>query len=79
MLAHRFVWSAVFLLVILAAARRLGDLRRLSARTWLQLLAASALISINWGIYIYAVNTATSSTPRSATSSTRWSPWRWGW
>lgn len=54
-LAHRFVWSAVFLLVILAVARRLGDLRRLSTRTWLQLLAASAFIAINWGTYIWAV------------------------
>ncbi len=35
--------------------RRLGDLRRLSARTWFQLLAASALIAINWGTYIWAV------------------------
>lgn len=54
-LAHRIVWSAVFLLLVLAVARRLGDLRRLSARTWLQLLAASALIALNWGTYIYAV------------------------
>lgn len=54
-LAHRFVWSAVFLLVILAVARKLGDLRRLTARTWLQLLAASLLIAINWGTYIWAV------------------------
>lgn len=54
-LAHRFVWSAVFLLVLLAAVRRLGDLRRLSARTWWQLLAASALIALNWGTYIWAV------------------------
>ncbi|HET7740933.1 MAG TPA: EamA family transporter RarD, partial [Mycobacterium sp.] len=29
-------------------------LRRLSARTWLQLAIASALIAINWGTYIYA-------------------------
>lgn len=55
MLAHRFVWSAVFLLVLLAAVRRLGDLRRLSARTSFQLLAASAFIAINWGTYIWAV------------------------
>ena len=34
---------------------RLGDLRRLSARTWLQLLAASAFIALNWGTYIWAV------------------------
>jgi chloramphenicol-sensitive protein RarD len=54
-LAHRFVWSAVFLLVILAVARKLGDLRRLTARSWLQLLAASVLIAINWGTYIWAV------------------------
>jgi chloramphenicol-sensitive protein RarD len=53
-LAHRIVWSAACLLVVLVAARRLGDLRRLRARTWLQLAAASLLISINWGIYIYA-------------------------
>ena len=53
-LAHRIVWSAASLLVVLVVARRLGDLRRLRARTWLQLAAASVLISINWGIYIYA-------------------------
>jgi chloramphenicol-sensitive protein RarD len=54
-LAHRFVWSAVFLLVLLAAGRRLGDLRRVSGRTWLALLAASAFIAANWGTYIWAV------------------------
>jgi chloramphenicol-sensitive protein RarD len=31
-------------------------LRRMSKRTWLLLTAASALISVNWVIYIYAVN-----------------------
>ena len=54
-LAHRFVWSAVFLLVLLLAARRLGDLLRLSLRTWVQLLGASVLIAVNWGTYIWAV------------------------
>ena len=54
-LAHRFVWSAVFLVVLLAVVGRLGDLRRLSARSWLQLLAASAFIALNWGTYIWAV------------------------
>ncbi|MDF3336107.1 EamA family transporter RarD [Mycolicibacterium septicum] len=56
-LAHRIVWSALFLVLVLAVARRLGDLRRLTLRTWLQLLAASVLIAINWGTYIYAVTT----------------------
>jgi chloramphenicol-sensitive protein RarD len=54
-LAHRFVWSAVFLLVLLLAARRLGDLLRLSLRTWVQLLGASVFIAVNWGTYIWAV------------------------
>jgi chloramphenicol-sensitive protein RarD len=54
-LAHRIVWSAICMFLVLVVARRLGDLRRLSVRAWLQLLAASALISINWGIYIWAV------------------------
>lgn len=53
-LAHRIVWSALSLFLVLIVARRLGDLRRLSGRTWLLLLAASALISVNWGIYIWA-------------------------
>ena len=54
-LAHRFVWSAVLLLVLLAVVRRLGDLRRLSGRAWLQLLGASLFIALNWGTYIWAV------------------------
>jgi chloramphenicol-sensitive protein RarD len=54
-LAHRIVWSAVFLLLLLAVVRRLGDLKTLRLRTWLQLLAASALIAVNWGVYIFAV------------------------
>jgi chloramphenicol-sensitive protein RarD len=53
-LAHRIVWSAVCLFLVLVVARRLGDLRRLGGRTWLMLLCASALISANWGIYIWA-------------------------
>jgi chloramphenicol-sensitive protein RarD len=54
-LAHRIVWSAVFLVLLLAVVRRLGDLKTLRLRTWLQLLAASALIAVNWGVYIFAV------------------------
>jgi chloramphenicol-sensitive protein RarD len=54
-LAHRIVWSAVFLVLLLAVVRRLGDLKTLRLRTWLQLAAASALIALNWGVYIYAV------------------------
>lgn len=55
-LAHRVVWGFLFLFVVVAAVRRLGDLRAISGRTWLLLAVASALISANWLIYVYAVN-----------------------
>ena len=55
-LAHRIVWCFVLMVVVIAAVRRLGDIRAITWRTWLLLTAASALISVNWVIYIYAVN-----------------------
>lgn len=54
-LAHRIVWNFLLMVVVVAAVRRLGDLKRMAGHTWLLLAAASALISINWGIYVYAV------------------------
>lgn len=55
-LAHRIVWTVAFMAVVVVAGRRVGDIRRIGRRTWLLLTAASALISINWLIYISAVN-----------------------
>jgi chloramphenicol-sensitive protein RarD len=55
-LAHRIVWCFVLMIVVIAVVRRFGDIRAMTARTWLLLTFASALISINWVIYIYAVN-----------------------
>ena len=55
-LAHRIVWTVLFMAVLLISVRRLSDLASLSRRTWLLLVCASGLISVNWLIYIYAVN-----------------------
>lgn len=55
-LAHRIVWCFALMVVVIAVVRRLGDLRAITGRTWLLLTFASGLISINWVIYIYAVN-----------------------
>ena len=55
-LAHRIVWCFALMVIVVAVVRRLGDLRTMTGRTWLLLTAASALISVNWVIYIYAVN-----------------------
>lgn len=57
-LAHRMVWSLVFIAAVVLVRRRRQflsafrhDLRRL-----LLLTAAAGLISANWGVYIWAVN-----------------------
>ncbi|MGN9774712.1 EamA family transporter RarD [Micromonospora sp. H33] len=57
-LAHRIVWSVVFVALVLAALRNVGFLRALLRRP--RALAgvgvAAALIALNWGTYIYGVN-----------------------
>ncbi|MFU8872137.1 EamA family transporter RarD [Micromonospora sp. SL4-19] len=57
-LAHRIVWSVVFVALLLAAMRNIGFLRALARRP--RALAgigtAAALIAVNWGTYIYGVN-----------------------
>ncbi|MEG3632090.1 EamA family transporter RarD [Streptomyces poriticola] len=58
-LAHRMVWSLVFVAVALLVVRRwawalelLRQPRRLALVTF-----AAAVITVNWGLYIWAVNT----------------------
>ncbi|MFC5184326.1 EamA family transporter RarD [Actinomadura harenae] len=56
-LAHRIMWSLVAVAVILAAGRNWAWIRTLNRRTLGLLALASVLISVNWGTYIFAVNT----------------------
>lgn len=53
-LAHRAAWTLVLMVAVLAVGRQLGSLRGLPTRTWGLAAVAAALISTNWGIYIYA-------------------------
>lgn len=55
-LAHRMVWTLVLMLGVLTLTGRLHTLRGLPPRTWAMAGAAAVLISVNWGVYIYAVN-----------------------
>lgn len=57
-LAARIVWSAVFLLVLLALRHRLGDaVRACRDRGQLvHMMLSGVFICINWGVYIWAVN-----------------------
>ena len=53
------VWSAVFLLVLLAVKKRLGefqDLLESRKQIWM-LLGTASLLGVNWFVYIYGVNT----------------------
>ncbi|MFJ8597273.1 EamA family transporter RarD [Streptomyces shenzhenensis] len=57
-LAHRMVWSLVFVGVLLLAVRRwawVGELLRQPLRLAL-ITVAAAVITVNWGVYIWAVN-----------------------
>ena len=58
-LAHRMVWSVLFLLGLLAVQKRLGEFRDLLKNPIYicMLLGTAVLLGINWFVYIYGVNT----------------------
>lgn len=56
--AHRIVWSLVVSVILVTATRGWPKVRAVLAnrrQLWL-LVAASALVTVNWGTYIWAVN-----------------------
>jgi chloramphenicol-sensitive protein RarD len=59
-LAHRVIWSVVFVAALLTAIRRWRQvgalLRRPRMLAWIAL--AATLIAVNWGVYIYGVNSS---------------------
>ncbi|TDC72173.1 EamA family transporter RarD [Micromonospora sp. KC606] len=57
-LAHRIVWSVLFVALVLAAMRNVGFLRALARRprALAGIVAAAVLIAVNWTVYIYGVN-----------------------
>lgn len=58
-LLHRIVWSLLFLAILLVVQKPGRWIRPLlrDRRTLLTYAAATVLLTINWGIYIWAVNT----------------------
>ena len=51
--AHRVVWTLVFLVVIISIARHWAGLRRaFNRRTFTILMGAAVFISINWRVYV---------------------------
>jgi chloramphenicol-sensitive protein RarD len=55
-LAHRIVWSLLFVAVIVVALRRIAAIREAATpRTLLLLTISAALIAGNWSIFIWAI------------------------
>ena len=56
-LCHRSIWSLVLALLMLAFLHKLGGLRAVlrSKKTMLALVVSTALISVNWLIFIWAI------------------------
>jgi len=57
-LLHRVLWSLIFCLALIAIGRAWAQLRTVfrSGRQTAILAAAALAIALNWGVYIYAVN-----------------------
>lgn len=57
-LSHRVVWSLVFLLIIVYFKKLFGDIKAalFDKRKMILLFFASIFITINWGVFIWAVN-----------------------
>ena len=55
-LAHRIAWSLLMVVALLALTTGLGWLRRLERRQAVLLTLAAVLVSLNWGVYVYGVN-----------------------
>lgn len=58
-LSHRVVWSFLFYSLLFTgfSTYRWSSLLSLNRREWILSGVASALLALNWGVYIYAVNT----------------------
>ncbi|HXR51080.1 MAG TPA: EamA family transporter RarD, partial [Steroidobacteraceae bacterium] len=57
LLAHRALWCAIAVWGLLLARGDLGWVRQLTPRLWMLLSAGGLLISVNWGMYVWAVVT----------------------
>jgi chloramphenicol-sensitive protein RarD len=55
-LAHRIVWSLVFLVAVLGLTAGFRWIRTLGRRRAGLLTLAAVLVTVNWGTFIYAVN-----------------------
>ncbi|MCJ7780022.1 MAG: EamA family transporter, partial [Acidimicrobiia bacterium] len=60
LLAHRIVWAVPLLFLLIVGRKRLGVLRHsfLTTGTAATALAGGVLLSINWGVFVWAITTS---------------------
>ena len=58
-LAHRIVWSFVFVTAVILLTGRTGEVKKIlrNKKTLTAVVAASFFVTVNWLVYIWAVNT----------------------
>jgi chloramphenicol-sensitive protein RarD len=57
-LAHRFFWSFIFLIVLVVVLKQFGEFRAsISKRILVNYFLAGVVLAVNWGTFIVAVNT----------------------
>ncbi|MEX1279357.1 MAG: EamA family transporter, partial [Acidimicrobiia bacterium] len=54
-LAHRIVWSLPLLVVAATITRGIRRLGGVDRRGWARFLAGGLLLSVNWGVFVWAV------------------------
>lgn len=58
LLAHRISWSFIFLMILILATKQMSIFKNLlNLKNILWLTLTGSLIGINWGTYIYSINT----------------------
>ena len=56
--AHRIIWTLILLVVVITIARNWKSVKRaMNLRTLVILLGAAIFISVNWLVYVFAVDT----------------------
>lgn len=55
-LAHRILWTAVLMLIVITVAKGWGEFKKTDRATWIRIIFASFFIAANWLIYVIAVN-----------------------
>ena len=55
-LAHRIIWTAVIMIIVVSVRRGWREFRGVDRATWARVVAAALFIALNWLLYVITVN-----------------------